>query len=330
MKIHAYAAMGPAKLLQPFIYDAPSLGPFDLLLKVSHCGLCHSDIHLIDDDWKRSKYPLVPGHEVVGAIVKMGDGVQNLKVGRRVGVSWLRSACLSCPTCLEGDTNICPQKSTTCNGNYGGFADHMIADSRFTFPIPEGLDSAHAAPLLCAGATVYAPLRRYRMQGPDSVAVIGIGGLGHLALQFAAAFGCEVTAISHSANKEAEAKSFGAHHFLTLHNQPTPAQFDLILSTVHADLDWNLILTLLKPKGTLCFVGRPQNPGLIEFGQLISFQKNICGSSTANRPLMNEMLAFSARHHVKSKIECLPLTDVNKGIERVKANAARYRIVFEI
>lgn len=329
MKIHAFAAMAPREELRPFTYEVAPLGPFEILVKVTHCGLCHSDIHLIDDDWKRSKYPLVPGHEIVGTIVKKGSGVDNRKVGERIGVSWIRSSCLCCPSCLEGDTNICPQKTTTCNGNYGGFADHMIADSRFAFPIPEGLKSADAAPLLCAGATMYAPLSRHGIQGNHSVAVIGIGGLGHLGLQFANKLGCEVTAISHSTNKEAEAKSFGAHRFMTLHN-PSLSQFDFILSTVSADLDWNLILTLLKPKGTLCFVGRPENPGLIELGQLISSQKNICGSSTANRAVMNDMLAFAARHKIKPKVELMPLSDVNKGIERVKSNTVRYRVVLEI
>jgi uncharacterized zinc-type alcohol dehydrogenase-like protein len=328
MKIHAYAAMGPREALKPFTYDAPPLGPFEILIKVSHCGLCHSDIHLIDNDWKRSKYPLVPGHEVIGAVAKKGPAVEHLPIGARVGVSWLRSACLSCATCLEGDTNICPQKSTTCNGNYGGFADHMIADSRFVFPIPDALDSPHAAPLLCAGATVYAPLKRAHLQKRHSVAIIGIGGLGHLALQYAAAFGCTVTAISQTASKQAEAKAFGAHHFIT--DYTTAAQFDFILSTVHADLDWNQIINRLKPKGTLCFVGRPQNPGLIELGQLISFQKTICGSSTANRPLMHEMLHFSAKHQIKPQIELFALSDVNRAIEKVKANQARYRIVLAI
>lgn len=328
MKIHALAAMGPKEPLSPFSYDAAELGAFEILIKVTHCGLCHSDVHLIDDDWKRSKYPLVPGHEIVGTISKMGKNVDHLKLGERVGVSWVRSACLACTSCLEGDTNICPQKTTTCNGNYGGFADHMIADSRFVFPIPKELSSADAAPLLCAGATVFAPLRRY---GPQhSVAIIGIGGLGHLGLQFAHHFGCEVTALSHSASKEGEAKSFGADHFYTFENLPTPFQFDFILSTVHVDLDWNQIIALLKPKGTLCFVGRPGNPGMIEFGSLISFQRNICGSSTANRATMNEMLAFAAQHKIKPQIELLPLSKANEGIEKVKSNRARYRVVLEI
>jgi alcohol/geraniol dehydrogenase (NADP+) len=328
MKIHAFAAIGPRQLLQSFSYDAPPLAPFEILIKVTHCGLCHSDIHLIDDDWKRSIYPLVPGHEIVGTVLKKGESVKNLNLGNRVGVSWVRSSCLDCPSCLDGETNICPQKTATCNGSHGGFADHMIADSRFSFLIPDALDSAYAAPLLCAGATVYAPLRR-EVKSPQSVAVIGIGGLGHLALQFAAAFECEVTAISRTASKEAEAKSFGAHHFTTL-DKAKAGQFDLILSTVQGNLNWNHVISLLKPKGTLCFVGRPLNPAQIEIGNLISFQKRIVGSSTANRAQMNEMLQFAARHKIKPQIELFPLAEVNRAIEKVKANEARYRVVLEI
>lgn len=330
MKIHAYAALEPRQPLRPFTYEMGSLKPHEILIKITHCGLCHSDIHLIDDDWKRSIYPLVPGHEIIGTVTKKGAETESVKMGDRVGVSWNRSACLACPLCFEGDTNICPQKTTTCNGYHGGFADHMIADSRFAFAIPEKLDSAHAAPLLCAGATVYAPMHRFNLQPHHSVAVIGIGGLGHLALQFAAAFGAQVTAISSSPSKEAEAKSFGAHQFLSLNGSPKPNQFDLILSTVSVDLNWNQVLNLLKPKGTLQFVGRPESFAQIDISALISPQRSITGSSTANRALMNDMLAFAARKKIKPKIELLPLAKVNEGIERVKNNKARYRIVLEI
>lgn len=329
MKIHAFAAMAPREPLQPFSYEVPPLAPFEILLKVTHCGLCHSDIHLIDDDWKRSLYPLVPGHEIVGTIVKKGSCVE-LKIGQRVGVSWIRSSCLNCALCMQGDTNICPQKTTICNGNFGGFADHVIGDSRFVFPIPESLDSAKAAPLLCAGATVYAPLRRYGIQGPHSVAVIGIGGLGHLALQFADRLGCEVTAISTTRAKEKEARHLGADHFYTLDQLPPPGSFDFILSTVHADLNWNQILSLLRPKGTLCFLGRPASAAAIDISYLLSPQRNLTGSSTANRFLMNEMLAFAARHKIAPMIEERPLSQVNEAIERLKANAVRYRIVLTI
>jgi uncharacterized zinc-type alcohol dehydrogenase-like protein len=328
MQIHAYAALSPGQKLVPFTYQAPPLAPFEVLLKISHCGLCHSDVHLIDNDWGKSKYPLVPGHEVIGTVVEKGSGIETLSLGDRVGVGWIRSACLHCPTCLEGETNICPQKTATCNGNYGGFADFVVADGRFAYLIPVGINSAHAAPLLCAGATVYAPLRRL-VHPSQTVAVIGIGGLGHLALQFAAAFGCEVTAISHSLDKREESLRFGAHHFMALNELSPLPQFDFILSTVQADLDWNLILSLLKPKGTLCFVGRPLNLGKIELGQLISSQKTICGSTNASRSMMNEMLLFAARKKVEPKIELYSFSDVNQAIAKMKANKVRYRIVLK-
>lgn len=328
MEIHAFAAFAPKESLRPYTYSPPPLAPHEVLLKVSHCGLCHSDIHLIEDNWKRSRYPLVPGHEVIGTIVEKGKEV-TLDKGERVGVSWIRSACLNCPTCLAGHTNICPQKTTTCNGYPGGFAQYMVADSRFVYPIPQELDSALAAPLLCAGATVYAPLRRLGVQAHHSVAILGIGGLGHLALQFAKAFGCEVTAISHSPSKKEEAKAFGADHFALFTEPPAPSQFDFIFSTVHADLHWNQVITWLKPLGTLCFLGKPEKEALIDIGLLLSPQKKITGSSNANRLLLSEMLRFSAQHRIAPQIELFPLSQVQQGIERVKANAARYRVVLE-
>jgi uncharacterized zinc-type alcohol dehydrogenase-like protein len=329
MKISAYAALSSKGRLQPYTYEPAPLQPFEILIKTTHCGLCHSDVHLIDDDWKRSRYPLVPGHEVIGQIVEKGEAVHFLKLGERVGVSWIRSSCLVCPTCLSGDTNLCPSKTTTCNGHFGGFADHLVADARFSFPIPEGIDSAHAAPLLCAGATVYTPLRDLGIQPSHTVAVLGIGGLGHLALQFAKGFGCETSAISTTRSKEKDAKKFGADHFYVLSELPPQSKFDLILSTVHADLNWNEILLLLKPKGALCFLGRPASSISIEVAPLISGGRRITGSSTANRSHMMEMLEMAARCKIHPQIEVMPLSKVNKAIDRLKANEARYRIVLE-
>lgn len=330
MKIHAFASLKQKEALQPFSYEASPLGPFDVLLKISHCGLCHSDIHLIDNNWKRSIYPLVPGHEVVGTVVKKGDGLSYLPLGERVGVSWVRSSCLHCPVCLQGETSICPDKTATCNGYYGGFADYMVADGRFCYPIPKEIDSAHAAPLLCGGATVYAPLRRLNIQAPHSVAVVGIGGLGHLGLQFASAFGCEVTALSFTPGKEKEAKGFGADHFVVMGKKLTSSQFDLILCTVHQNLDWDMLIGALKPSGTLCVLGRPDEPSRINFSELISFQKSVTGSATASRSVLNEMLQFAARHKIAPQIERMPLTQVNEAVARVKAGKARYRIVLEM
>ncbi len=327
MQIHAYAAKAPKAQLVPFSYTADKLGPFEVLLEITHCGLCHSDIHLIDNAWNRTVYPLVPGHEVVGKIVQKGALVE-LPLGLRVGVSWLYSSCLACPTCFSGDNQVCPQKKNTCIGHHGGFADKMTADSRFVFPIPDALPSEAAAPLLCAGATVYAPLRRWHVQAPDQVAVIGIGGLGHVALQFAKAFGCEVTAISSSPAKEKDAIRFGAKELLTLEQmQSHKLRYDFILSTVHADLDWNFVLSLLKPSGTLCFLGRPSKPLSFDVASVLSSQRAVTGSSTANRQVMGEMLAFAASRKIAPQVEQMLLSDVNKAIEIVRKNQARYRIV---
>jgi uncharacterized zinc-type alcohol dehydrogenase-like protein len=326
MKIHGYAALAPREPLRSFTYDAPPLEPFEILIKITHCGLCHTDLHMIEDAWHRSTYPLLPGHEIIGTVVKKGSSAE-VKLGKRVGVSWVASACLQCPQCLQGDTNICPtKKGVYNNGRYGGFADHVVIDSRFAFPIPEGIDSAHAAPLLCAGATVYAPLHRHPILPSHAVGIIGIGGLGHLALQFYHAYGCEVSAISSTPSKEKEAKNFGADHFYTWENPPSPFQFDFLLCTTDAPLDWNFVLTLLRPNGTLCLVSRPA--GLtFDPTYLVSTQRSICGSNNANRSVMNEMLSFAARHKIKPKIELMPLAKINEAIERVRTNSARYRIV---
>lgn len=334
MTIRAFAASSPKSPLEPFSYPRPKLGPFEVLIQITHCGLCYSDVHLIDDDWKRSKYPLVPGHEVVGTVIEKGAEART-ELGARVGVSWYRSACLECPYCLVGETPECPDKKWTCLGHHGGFATEMTADSRFIHPIPEGLSSEVAAPLLCAGATVYAPLRRLKVQAPDRVAILGIGGLGHLAIQFAHAFGCTVTAISSSPNKKEEALRFGATHFVTL-DQITKApkewalKFDYIFSTAHANLDWNLICSLLKCSGTLCLLGRA--PSSIQLDPLTSLAtpRIVTGSTVANRFLINEMLSFAAEHKIAPQIERMKLSQINEAIAKLRKNQVRYRIVLSV
>ena len=330
MKIHGYAALGPATKLELFSYPAKELGPFEILVKVSHCGLCHTDLYMMENSWKRSTYPLLPGHEIVGTIVKTG-ALSVRKAGERVGISWVHSSCLNCSECLKGDTNICQKKIGIYNqGRFGGFADHVIADSRFSFLLPDLLESKFAAPLLCAGATVYAPLIRHKIQAEQSVCVIGIGGLGHLALQFYKAFGCEVSAISSTPSKEKEAKEFGASHFYTFANPPKPFQFDFLLCTVDAILDWNQVLSFLKPNGILCLVSRPLKGISIDPTLLVSTQRTICGSNNANRAIMEEMLKFAALHKIKPKIEEMPLSAINEGIQRLRSNQVRYRLVFKV
>jgi uncharacterized zinc-type alcohol dehydrogenase-like protein len=300
---------------------------------ISHCGICHSDIHLIDNDWFMSMYPLVPGHEIIGTITAMGKEVNGLSIGQRVGLGWQSGSCLNCEWCNSGQENLCKNNIATCVGRFGGFADFVYTDHRFAFPIPEKLDSETAAPLLCGGITVYSPLRIYNLMPHHKIGIIGIGGLGHLALQFAKAMGCEVTAISSSPNKETNARSFGAHHFIDSNNekQMKSAQgtLDFILSTAYVSLNWITFINLLKPNGRLNFVGASQGNVEIPVGMLVIGQKTISGSVIGGRAMIQEMLSFAARNNVKAKTELLPLSDVNNAIEKVRKNQARYRMVLQ-
>lgn len=334
MRINGYAALEAGKPLVKFQYEPQQLRAWEIEVKVTHCGVCHSDVHLVDNDWETSTYPLVPGHEIIGAVSAKGKSVNVLKRGDRVGIGWQSGACLTCDQCIAGKENLCSKKAATCSGgNFGGFADYVRVDSRFAFKIPDGLDSANAAPLLCGGITVYSPLRLYGITSPMKVGVIGIGGLGHMALQFASAFGCEVTAFSSSPEKEKEAKEFGAHHFI--HEADKRAvkkavnSLDFLISTVFVDLDWEAYLRTIKPGGNLCFVGKPEHNISIPVGELIIYQKSVSGSNIGSRYLIQEMLDFSARHNVKPKIETMAMKDAEKAIRKVRANKALYRVVLE-
>ncbi|HHG85685.1 MAG TPA: NAD(P)-dependent alcohol dehydrogenase [Bacteroidetes bacterium] len=334
MRIHAYAAPEAHAPLEAHEFEAAAPGPQEVLIKVSHCGLCHSDLHLIDNDWRNSQYPLVPGHEVVGTVLQMGEAVQHLQAGQRVGVGWQAGSCLACEACLKGEENLCRQSQATCVGRPGGFADHLLVDARFAFPIPDALSSVDAAPLLCAGVTVYAPLRRYNVRAWHKVAILGIGGLGHLALQFAHAMGCEVTALSSSPNKKAEAHSLGADHFVNTRAQGALTQlrssFDFILVAATADLDWKPYVKALRPNGRLCFVTGEHSLIDVPLAMLLDGQKSISGSIIGGRAMMSEMLEFAARHQIRATTECLPIADVNTALDKVRNNAARYRMVLKM
>jgi uncharacterized zinc-type alcohol dehydrogenase-like protein len=331
--IAAFAATEKRAPLRAFAYDPGPLGPDEVEIAVSHCGLCHSDLHLIDDSWGRSRYPLVPGHEVVGTVVACGGQVRELRAGQRVGVGWQRGACLSCELCVAGQENLCPEQEATCLGHPGGLAERLRVDARFAFALPDELDAAQAAPLLCGGITVYAPLRRYGVGPNTRVGVVGIGGLGHLALRMLRVFGCEVTAFSTSPSKREEALALGAHHFAAS-NEPRAVlehanRFDLVLSTVHARLDWTTYLRTLRPRGTLCLVGAP--PGLLQLpaSLLVTGERAVAGSDIGGRAQIREMLRFCARHQVTAQIETSPMDEahVNAAIERLRENKVRYRAV---
>jgi uncharacterized zinc-type alcohol dehydrogenase-like protein len=330
MRVRAYAAHRARGRLRPYAYEPPPLGPHDVEIGVSHCGICHSDVHLVDGDWGAGRYPMVPGHEIVGRVTALGREVRQLRKGERVGVGWQRGACLACEACLRGEENLCPDELATCVDQPGGFADRVRVDGRFAFPIPETLGSAHAAPLLCGGVTVYAPLQRHARPAMR-VGVVGIGGLGHLALQFARAMGCEVTAFSASRDKEAAARGFGASRFVATTDaralRAAAGSLDFVLQTSFVAQDWPGLLRTLRPNGVLCFVGAPDEPLQLDVGALLGRQLGVATSAIGGRATIREMLDFAARHGVAPQVELRPLAEAAAALDRVRKGQARYRVV---
>ncbi len=317
--------------LHSFKYDPGELRTGDVEVAVTHCGVCRSDVNLIDNDWGLSKYPFIPGHEVVGTISAVGAAVRHMKEGDRVGVGWQADSCGYCAWCRRGEENLCAQAVPTCVGRNGGFAEKLRVDARFAVPVPEGMESAATAPLLCAGITVYAPMRLAGIHPGSRVGIIGIGGLGHIALQFARAFGAEVTAFSSSAGKEEEALRLGAHRFVGVREskalKAVAGHFDLLLSTVNADADWSAYVQALRPHGSLVFVGRPPGPATLSMIPLIAGIRSVSGCNTGGPTQIAEMLDVASRHKIKAVIEPYPMREANTAVERSRKGAVRYRAV---
>ncbi len=326
LAVHAAGAQ-----LLPFRYDPGELKADEVEVKVSHCGVCRSDVHLIDNDWGTSKYPFIPGHEVVGTVSGVGSLVRDRKLGERVGVGWQADSCGICEWCRRGEEQLCAKAQPTCVGRNGGFADRLRVNARFAIPVPEVLESENVAPLLCGGITVYSPLRNHGVRPSSRVGVIGIGGLGHMGLQFAKAFGAEVTAFSTSKDKEMEARTMGADHFVNTRDtgalKKVAGCFDFLLSTVNADQDWPGYVNALRPKGMLCLVGAPPSPIQVPAFPLIGGQKAISGSPTGSPTDIAEMLDVAARHGVKAVTERYPMAKANEAVAKVKKNQVRYRAV---
>ncbi len=330
MKIHAMAAAEPSAPLAPYEYESPALGAYDCLLAVKSCGICHSDLHMIDNDWRISRYPLVAGHEVVGEVIEVGAQVRHLRPGDRVGVGWQRSACMSCTDCIRGDENLCSQSTGVISDGHGGFGGHMVMDSRFCFPIPDAIATDEAGPLLCGGATVYSALRQAGMRGAQRIGIIGVGGLGHMAVQFAARMGNRVTVFTTSPDKAEFAEKLGAREAVITGEagRPrTPSRFDIILNTVPLALPWTDYLKLLDSDGTLSFVGVPNEPMTLPIGLLMGRRKRITSSPIAGRAEMTEMLRFAADQGVRPIIETFPLARANEAMQKVRDNTIRYRAV---
>jgi uncharacterized zinc-type alcohol dehydrogenase-like protein len=317
--------------LLPFKYDPGKLGLHDVEIAISHCGICHSDLHLISNDWGISQYPFIPGHEVVGKVTAAGTDVRSLEVGQRVGLGWQSNSCGVCEWCSRGMENLCPASEGTCVHRHGGYADRVRANARFVIPIPETLESERAAPLLCGGITVYNPMRIHGVNPSSRVGVVGIGGLGHMAIQFARAFGAEVTAFSTAVEKEEEARALGAHNFVNSREskamKDAAGTQDLILNTANADQDWGVYVQALRPTGTLCFVGVPPSPVSVQAFPLISGQRSISGSPIGSPYRLKEMLDVAARHGVKATTESFPMAQANTAIDKVKKGKVRYRAV---
>lgn len=330
--INAYAALEAKAELIPYQYDPGALAADEVEINVLYCGICHSDISMIDNDWELSSYPLVAGHEVVGEIAQLGSSVNGFTVGQKVGLGWLSDFCEQCDECHTGDENLCADLTGTIVGHHGGFADKVRANANSVIALPEGIDLKTAGPLLCGGITVFNPLVQFGIKPTDKVAVIGIGGLGHMALQFLNAWGCEITAFT-SESKKQEALDMGAHYAINSRDEAElsslSGKFDLILSTVNVKLDWNLYLSKLKPRGRLVFVGATLDPLDVMVPNLIEGQKTISGSDTGSINTISRMLKFAQQHNIQPIIEVLPFDKINDGITKLRSGNVRYRVVLE-
>lgn len=333
MPVNAFAADKKGAQLEPYSYEPGPLGANDVEVTVTHCGICHSDVHLIDNDWGLSAYPLIPGHEIVGTVAALGASAGNFKIGQRVGIGWLAGTCMTCEWCKAGMENLCSMWQPTCVGRPGGFANRVRADERWTFAIPDEISSAEAAPLLCAGITVFTPLVDYGAGKGKKVGVVSVGGLGHLAVQFARAMGADVTAFSTSKSKRDEARTFGAERFVDLRDAAAVTgsanSQDLILTTASADLPWDALVGALRPNGVLCVLGVPQSQVSIAAFPLLAGHKKVVGSNTGNRKMMEKMLKFAAQHRIVPTIQRYPMTRVNDAIATLRDQTVRYRAVLE-
>ena len=330
-EIHGFAAHAAGAHLLPYKYEAGELKSDEVEVEISHCGVCYSDIHLIDNDWGASRYPFIPGHEIVGTVKAIGSAVTARAVGDRVGIGWQANSCGVCEWCQKGEEQLCAKMQPTCIGRNGGYAQGVRVNWRFAVPVPAALESENVAPLLCAGITVYSPLRNHGVRPSSRVGIIGIGGLGHIGLQFARAFGAEVTAFSTSKDKEAEARELGAHHFVNTRDtgalKKVAGCYDLLLTTVNADQDWAAYVSALRPKGKLVFLGVPDSPVQVAVNALVGGVKQVAGSKIGSPSDLAEMLDVAARHGVKAITERFAMDKANEAIARVKKNQVRYRAV---
>ena len=331
--IKAYAATAANSPLEYYEFDAGPLGDEHVEIAVSHCGICHSDLSMLQNDWGMSGYPLVAGHEVVGKVLAVGPYAKRVEVGQTVGLGWYSESCMCCHQCLSGNHNLCGTVQSTIVGRHGGFAEKVRAHWGWATPLPAEIDPAKAGPLFCGGITVFNPIVQYGVQPTDRVGVVGIGGLGHMALKFLNAWGCEVTAFTSSESKREEARQLGAHHVVNSRDDADlkriAGSLDFILSTVNVSLDWQAMMNALAPKGRLHTVGAVDKPISLAAFPLLSGQKSLSGSPLGSPATTATMLDFCARHGIAPTTEFFPMSKINEAIEHLRSGKARYRVVLK-
>jgi uncharacterized zinc-type alcohol dehydrogenase-like protein len=332
-KFKAFAASEPKGKFQPFEFEAGELGKEQVEIKVSHCGICHSDLSMLNNDWAMTEYPFVGGHEAVGEIVAVGENVKGVNIGDKVGLGWNSETCGFCEQCVSGFQINCPTLEGTIVGRHGGFADRVRCHWQWAVKLPDALDISKAGPLFCGGITVFNPFVQDQISPTDKVGVVGIGGLGHLAVQFADKWGCEVTAFTTNLSKTDELKKLGADYVVNTRDETElgklAGKFDMILVTVNVPLNWDLYLKALAPKGKLHVVGAVLEPMPIGAFSLIMGQKIVTGTATGSPSVVAKMLEFCARHQIETVTETFPMSQINEAFEHLKSGKARYRIVLE-
>jgi uncharacterized zinc-type alcohol dehydrogenase-like protein len=332
-RIRAYAAAAPKAELKAIEYSPGPLGDEQVEIAVEYCGICHSDLSMLDNEWSNSRYPLVAGHEIIGTVSAIGSHTKGVRVGQRVGLGWYAGSCMHCAQCMSGHHNLCREGEQTIVGRHGGFAERVRCDWEWALPLPDTLDAKAAGPLFCGGLTVFAPIVDFDIRPTDRVGVVGIGGLGHMALKFLRAWGCDVTAFTSTAAKADEARGFGAHRVVPTNDSQAlkriAGTLDFILVTSNVTLDWNALLAALAPRGRLHMVGAVLEPIPVPAFALIGGRKSLSGSPLGSPAVAAQMLEFCARHSIIPQVEMFPMSRVNEALAHLRAGKARYRVVLE-
>ena len=342
MNTRAYAAMSAKTDLVPYQFDRREVGPNDVALEIAYAGICHSDIHQVHEEWGPALFPMVPGHEIAGTVTKVGSSVTKFKVGDLIGVGVFVDSCRKCDNCKAGLQQYCAESMTGTYNGYerdgktvamGGYSNYFVVNEDYAVTIPANLPLEGVAPLLCAGITLYSPIKHWNVGPGKKVAVMGLGGLGHMGVKFAVAMGAEVTVLSHSPLKEKDALAMGAHHFVSTKDEKIFAdhakEFDVILNTISAEIDINLYLNLLKLDGTLVVIGLPGKPYAVHVGSLLNGRRSIGGSMIGGIPELQEMLNFCGEHTIVSDVEVIKADYINEAYTRTIASDVKYRFVID-